>query len=144
MSGCIDSRNLSWISALHIGWYSTCKNTTGMRYDKEYMEFMSLLYLLYRSSVLNVLQGSTHFGSVVSGMCTKSLYDPGTSHVNFPVPDVRTLRKLDTGFPKETDPGVLINTLDILSKRLLQEVNFVYLLMVYEYVVAQKESLMEM
>ena len=55
MSGCIDSRNLSWISALHIGHYSTCKSTTGMRYDKEYMELMSLLYLLYGSSVLNVL-----------------------------------------------------------------------------------------
>ena len=119
MSGCIDSRNLSWISALHIGQYSTCKSTTGMRYDKEYMEFMSLLYLLYGSSVLNVLQGSTHFGSVVSGMCTKSLYDPSTSHVNFPVPDVRTLRKLDTGFPKETDPGVLINTLDICEEKAL-------------------------
>ena len=55
MSISIDSRNLSWISALHIGQYSTCKSTTGMRYDKEYMEFMSLLYLLYGSSVLNVL-----------------------------------------------------------------------------------------
>ena len=50
-------------------------------------------------------------------MCTKSLYDPSTSHVNFPVPDVRTLRKLDTGFPKETDPGVLINTLDICEEK---------------------------
>ena len=55
MSGSIDSRNLSWISALHIGQYSICKSTTRMRYDKEYMEFMSLLYLLYGSSVLNVL-----------------------------------------------------------------------------------------
>ena len=42
-----------------------------------------------------------------------------TSHVNFPVPDVRTLRKLDTGFTKETDPGVLINTLDICEEKAL-------------------------
>ena len=64
-------------------------------------------------------------------MCTKSSYDPSTSHVNCPVPDARTLRKLDTEFPKETDPGVLINTLDICEEKALAGSQFFYLLMVY-------------
>ena len=116
----IDCRNMSWLSCLHLGRYSQCKSTTGMRFDSEYMEFMSLLYLLYGSSMLNVLCRSTNFGSVVSGKCMKSCYSPMTTTVNFPVPDVRTLRNLDSGYTKHTVPGLLNNTLNICEEKAKQ------------------------
>ena len=51
----IPSDNMAWLSALHLGHYSRCKTTCNMKYDPKYAEFFSLLYLLFGSSILNVL-----------------------------------------------------------------------------------------
>ena len=49
-----------------------------MKYDPKY-EYFSLLYLLFGSSVLNVLRGPGHFGSVVIKENLRSKYDPAAS-----------------------------------------------------------------
>ena len=71
-----------------MGRYAQCKSTTGMRYDSDYIEFFSLLYLLFGGSALNVLRGPVQFALVVSRKAMKSWYDPALSRCNFPVPDV--------------------------------------------------------
>ena len=51
----IPSDNMAWLAALHLGCYSRCKTMCNMKYDAKYAEFFSLLYLLFGSSILNVL-----------------------------------------------------------------------------------------
>ena len=89
----IDPNNLSWMSALHMGRYSNCPSTTGMRYDTSLMEFYQLYYLLFRSCVLNVLRGPTHFSNVVTRSCRKGQYDPTSSRINFPIPSLPAMKK---------------------------------------------------
>ena len=62
-----------------------------MKYNAKYAEFFSLLYLLFGSSILNVLQGPGHFGSVVSQENARSKYDPSVSKCNFAVSTVNRL-----------------------------------------------------
>ena len=57
----IQSKNMAWKAALHMGRYAQCKSTTGMRYDSDYVEFLSLLYLLFGGSALNVIRGPVLF-----------------------------------------------------------------------------------
>ena len=75
----IPSDNMVWLSALHMGQYLQCKTTCNMKYDPKYVEYFSLLYLLFGSSVLNVLRGPGHFGSVVTKENLRSKYDPAAS-----------------------------------------------------------------
>ena len=69
-----------------------------MKNDAKYAEYFSLLYLLFGSSVLNVLRGPGHFGSVVSKENVRSKYDPSVSKCNFTVPPVNRLRQIDFGY----------------------------------------------
>ena len=57
----VDHNNMAWKAVLHLGRYAACSSTTGMHYDKEYVEFLALFNMLYRSSVLNILRGPAHF-----------------------------------------------------------------------------------
>ena len=113
----IQSKNMAWKAALRMGRYAQCKSTTGMRYDSDYVEFLSLLYLLFGGSALNVIRGPVYFASVVGGKAMTSCYDPALSRCSFPVPDVTNLRKINTGYPKITEAGILQFTLDVCEKQ---------------------------
>ena len=67
----VDSNNMAWKAVLHLGRYAACLSTTGMHYNKEYVEFLALLNMLYELSVLNILRGPGHVGTVISGECEK-------------------------------------------------------------------------
>ena len=77
---------MAWKAVLHLGRYAACLSTTGIHYDEEYVEFLALLNMLHASSVLNILRGPGHFGTVISGECEKGQFNPSTSKCNFPVP----------------------------------------------------------
>ena len=80
----VDENNTALQAVLHLGQYAVCSSTTGMWYDDEYMEFLALLNMLYRSSVLNILWGPAHFGTVISRECDQSHFNPSFSKCNFP------------------------------------------------------------
>ena len=67
----VDCNNMAWQAVLHLGRYAACSSTTGMHYDHEYMEFLALLNMLYGLSVLNILRGPGHFGTVISCLSVK-------------------------------------------------------------------------
>ena len=67
----VDSNNMAWKAVLHFGKYAACSSTTGMHYNKEYVEFLALLNRLCGSSVLNIMRGPAHFGAEISGECEK-------------------------------------------------------------------------
>ena len=65
-SGDMSTHNTAWKSALYRGIWATCKSTVGMQYDKEFVEFWSIINLLFGGSATNVLWGPVHFGHIVS------------------------------------------------------------------------------
>ena len=78
----VDSNNMAWQAVLHLGRYAACSSTTGMHYDDEYVEFLVLVNMVYGSSVLNILRGPGHFGTVISGECEKGQFKPLLRIVN--------------------------------------------------------------
>ena len=76
MNGNIDLDNMSWFAALHMGRYSSLKSTCQMSYHPAYVDFYSLVYMLFSASAINVLRDPVHFGHVVSGKSHRSQYDP--------------------------------------------------------------------
>ena len=84
-----------------------------MWYDDQYMEFLALLNVLYGSSVLNILWGPAHFGTVISGECGKGHFNPSFSKCNFPVSSHNIIQKRCKGYLKKIDPGIINSSLDI-------------------------------
>ena len=124
-SGSISHQNLSWLSALHMGHYSSCETTCSMCYDKTLLEFYQLYYLLFRSCALSVLRGPSHFRNVVTGTAEKSKYNPCVLKINFPVPSTSFLKRMKTGYPKTVNPGLVEAILDIFEDKAHQGKQFV-------------------
>ena len=102
---------MAWKAVLHLGRYAACLSTTGMHYDEEYVGFLALLNMLYRSSVLNILRGPAHFGTVVSWECGQ--FNPFTSKCNFPMPSHNVIQNRWEGYSNKIDPGIIESSLDI-------------------------------
>ena len=109
----VDENNIAWQAVLHLGQYTTCSSTLGMWYDDEYVEFLALLNMLYGSSVLNILWGPAHFGTVISGECGKGHFNPSFSKCNFPVPSHNIIQKRCKGYSKKIYLGIINSSLDI-------------------------------
>ena len=124
-SGSISHQNLSWLSALHMGHYSSCETTCSMHYDKTLLEFYQLYYLLFRSCALNVLRGPSHFRNVVTGRTEKSKYNPCVSNINSPVLSTSILKRMKTGYPKTVNPSLVEAILDIFEHKARQGKPFV-------------------
>ena len=116
-SGRIDPKNLSWISTLHMGRYSNCSSTTGMRYNQSLMAFYHLYYLLFGSCALNVLRGPTHFSDVVTCTCEKGKYDPSLLRINFPIPSLSAIKKMKGHYSKSAQPGLIDAMLDMFQEK---------------------------
>ena len=97
----VDENNIALQAVLHLGQYAVCSSTTGMWYDDEYMEFLALLNMLYRSSVLNILWGPAHFGTVISWECGQGHFNPSFSKCNFPVLSHNIIQKRCEGYSKK-------------------------------------------
>ena len=123
--GSISHQNLSWLSALHMGCYSSCETTCSMHYDKALLEFYELYYLLFGSCALNVLRGPSHFRNVVTGTTEKSKYNPCVSKINFPVLSTSVLKRMKTGYPKTVNPGLVEAILEIFEDKACQGKQFV-------------------
>ena len=111
----VDPNNMAWKAVLHLGRYAACSSITGMCYDNEYVEFLALLNMLHGSSVLNILRGPAHFGTVISGECDKEQFNPSTSKCNFPIPSHNVIQNTCRceGYSKKIDPGIIKSSLDI-------------------------------
>ena len=101
----VDHNNMAWKAVLHLGRYAACSSTTGMHYN-EFVEFLVLL------SVLNILRGPAHFGTVISGECDKGQFNPSTSKCNFPIPSHNVIQNRCEGYSKKIDPGIIKSSLD--------------------------------
>ena len=84
-----------------------------MCYNDEYVEFLALLNMLYGSSVLNILRGPGHFGTVISGECERGQFNPSTSKCNFPVPSHNIIQNRCEGYSKKIEPGIIESALEI-------------------------------
>ena len=84
-----------------------------MHYNEEYVEFLALLNMLYESSVLNILRGPVHYGTVISGECEKRQFNPSTSKCNFPIPSHNVVQNRCEGYSKKIYPGIIESSLDI-------------------------------
>ena len=69
--------------------------------------------MLYGSSVLNILRGLAHFGTVISGECDKGQFNSSTSKCNFLVPSHNVIQNRCEGYSKKIDPGINESSLDI-------------------------------
>ena len=71
-SGDMSTHNIAWKSVLYRDIWVTCKSTVGMQYNKEFVEFWSIINLLFGGSATNVLCGPVHLGHVVSEKSNKN------------------------------------------------------------------------
>ena len=78
-----------------------------MRWDMEIVEFFSIVYMLFGASAVNVLRGPMHFSEVVMENVERGKFDPRSAKINLPIPSIRTLRSLSTGYPKEIPVGLV-------------------------------------
>ena len=109
----IPPRNICWLLNLHLSRLTSLTSTTAMRLDMEIVEFFSIVYLLFGASAVNVLRGPMHFSEVVMENIERGKFDPRSAKINLPIPSIRTLRSLSTGYPKEIPVGLVELTLSM-------------------------------
>ena len=88
-----------------------------MHYDKDCVEFFSLLNLMFCSSAINILRGTAHFGTLVDVMNQRGLYDPTEGKYNFPIPSINTLHKVACGYPSNIGVGLIEHSLDMAQEQ---------------------------
>ena len=69
--------------------------------------------MLHGSSVLNILRGPAHFGTVISGECDKGQFNPSTLECNFPVPSHNVIQNRCDAYSKKIEPGIIQSSLNI-------------------------------
>ena len=74
--GQLKTSNIVWKSALYHGLWSSCGSTHHMRFDEEFVNFWSLIDIMFGASTLNVLRGPVYFSKVVEEVSAKNQYDP--------------------------------------------------------------------
>lgn len=116
MQGTISMSNLAWKSILHRSRWQSCSTTCNMYYDEDYVEFWSVVYLMFGNSCLSVFRGPCHYSQVVLDESKKSSYNPHSGSCNFALPSVPTLRKIDTGYARKVVPGFIQHSIDQAKK----------------------------
>ena len=105
--------NLCWKATLDMGTLFSCKSTTQMEYDKEWLEFCQVIYHMFSRGVINALRGRGHFSQVTTNKAQKGKFPPSSGEYNFPIPSVPTLKKLNIGFPSEIPVGFVEQSLQL-------------------------------
>ena len=116
-SGDLRVTNLCWKAALDMGTLFSCKSTTQMEYDKEWLEFCQVIYHMFGGGVINALRGRGHFSQVTANKAQKGKFPPSSGEYNFPIPSVPTLKKLNIGFPSEIPVGFIEQSLQLAQER---------------------------
>ena len=116
-SGELAATNLCWKAALDMGALFSCKSTTQMEYDKEWLEFCQVIYHMFGGGVINALRGRGHFSQVTGNKTQKGKFPPSSGEYNFPIPSIPTLKKLNIGFPSEIPVGFVEQSLQLAEER---------------------------
>jgi hypothetical protein len=90
-----------------------------MVYSEKTMKFWKILYKLFHGKALRFMSGAKSAGQVIDGSTSKGLYDPQRTSINFAVPNVNSVNNFDaleTNIPKTISPGIITQTLNLLSR----------------------------
>ena len=109
----IQPDNICWLLNLHLARMTSVTTTTQMCWDSEIIEFFSVVYLLFGASCINVLRGPMHFSDIVMENVERGKFDPEKARINIPIPSIKTLQCLETGYKKEIPVGLVQHTLKV-------------------------------
>lgn len=121
----LEPTNIALLCLLDRAQYAACKSTTTMSYHPETLQFWTSIYLLFGNSALNIFRGPGNTGQVISEEARRGMYDPRKARTNFAVPSVPTVRKVDMGYSKNLQPGLIPHTLDVAENMSQQGSQFV-------------------
>lgn len=116
-SGKLLASNIAWKCLLDRAKWSMLRTTCSMRYDKDVLEFFSIIYILFGNAALTLLRGTGHFGHLLEGLSALGKYDPTKCDCNFAVPSVKTLIGQDFGYPKVNPVGLIEHSLDLAAEK---------------------------
>ena len=98
-------------------WYSL-ETTTRMTYPKESIRFWKVMYRLFHGKALRFMAGSKSTGNVITAEEKRGAFNPQKASINFAVPHqniISNFQPVRTDIPRELEPGVIQQTLDLKS-----------------------------
>ena len=87
-----------------------------MRYREDTLLFWEVVLSVGGPRTLRLFSLDKHQGTVNSGECEKSKYNPQKRSFNFAVPDEKLLRKSKTGLPKCVKCGIIQESISLVDK----------------------------
>ena len=94
-----------------VKWFSI-SSTTLMRYHRSSKAFWRLGYVLFHGRFLRFMSGFKNISSIINGESCRGRYCPVDSRINFAVPDVINLNKLDSNKKLNIGTDVIQEALD--------------------------------
>ena len=113
--GKMDGNNLPLTLAVELAKFLNCDTTTGMLYQREILDFWSVLYRTCHGGGLQLLSKRKNAGDITSGKVQPGKYDPMQASVNFTVPDIKTILHHQKKIDKYLYSGILDGAFDLID-----------------------------
>ena len=115
-NGQLSIANMAVLLCMELGLLFSLASTTQMRYREDTSLFWEVVLSVGGPRTLRLLFSDKHQGTVNSGECECSKYNPQKGHFNFAVPDEKLLRKSKTGLPKCVKCGIIEQSISLVDK----------------------------
>ena len=115
-NGQLSVANMAVFLCTEIGLLFSLASTTQMRYREDTSLFWEVVLSVGGPRTLRLFSSDKHQGTVNSGECEHSKYNPHEGSFNFAIPDEKLLRKSKTGLPKCVKCGIIEESMCIVDK----------------------------
>ena len=115
-NGQLSVANMAVLLCMELGLLFSLASTTQMRYREDTSLFWEVVLSVGGPRTLRLFSSDKHQGTVNSGECEKSKYNPLKGTFNFAVPDEKLLRKSKTGLLKCVKCGIIQESISLVDK----------------------------
>ena len=96
--------------------FLNCKTTTSMRFRHDTKQFWEVVLHIGHRKMIRLCSRSKNQGALQSKANERGLFLPTESHINFAVPDVKSLTKSSDNISVIIECGIIEKTLELLDK----------------------------
>ena len=101
---------------MDVSRFLNCKTTTAMRFRCDTKQFWEVVLHIGHGKRIRLCSGSKNQGALQSKANERGLFLPTENHINFSIPDVKSLTKFSDNIPAIIECGIIEKSLELLDK----------------------------
>ena len=115
-SGKMSPKILAFQLCMDVSRFLNCKTTTAMRFRHDTKQFCEVVLHIGHDKMIRLCLRSKNQRALQSKANERELFQSTESHINFAVPDVKSLTKCSDNIPPIIECGIIVKSLELLNK----------------------------